>query len=166
MRSKEENLILSVRYEIDKFSNDWNHCDCSANYLAQLISSSNTNDPTKQSIMLSTVINEILEVIYNLKETGRHVIINIHNNNNEITIDFCLSLSKNNHKLFDDFFKNNDMKNMKNMKNSYSSELNNIMNNKQIHPFICLYEIVADYEVNLSFSNEVNKNTIRVKLVV
>ena len=160
MATPEEKLLLSVSYEMEKFSNDWRHCDYSASYLAQLISSRAT-DPTKQSIMLSTVINELLEVIYHLKEKTRSLMIEIKDSGSDIIIDFCLSMSEKNQLLFNSFFSCNDAEQLKKV---YLSELKRVVNNEEAHRFIGLYEIIADYDVQLSYQKKPEINILRMKL--
>jgi hypothetical protein len=156
----EEKLLLSVSYEMEKFSSDWRHCDYSASYLAQLISS-RASDPTNQSIMLSTVINELLEVIYHLKEKSKSLMIEIKDSGSDIIIDFCLSMSETNQLLFTSFFNCNDTTQLKKV---YLSELKRVVNNEEAHRFIGLYEIIADYDVQLSYQKKSELDVLRMKL--
>lgn len=56
-------LIVSAQFSVQTFTRRWTHCSQLANFLARFISA-NELDPERQSTMLSTFFNEVLEVVY------------------------------------------------------------------------------------------------------
>lgn len=56
-------LLVELDLETAAFAADWNHCDQIANYLAQLVSH-DRRDSFLYANLLSTVLNELLEVVY------------------------------------------------------------------------------------------------------
>jgi hypothetical protein len=55
--------LVEIDLETASFAADWNHCDQIANYLAQLVSH-DRRDSFLYANLLSTVLNELLEVVY------------------------------------------------------------------------------------------------------
>lgn len=55
--------LVELQLETAAFAGDWNHCDHVANYLAQLVSHDRP-DSFLYANLLSTVLNELLEVIF------------------------------------------------------------------------------------------------------
>jgi hypothetical protein len=55
--------LLSIDLEAGAFAADWKHCDQVANYLARLASFART-DTFLYANLLSTVLNELLEIVY------------------------------------------------------------------------------------------------------
>lgn len=55
--------LVELDLETTSFAADWNHCDQVANYLAQLVSH-DRRDSFLYANLLSTVLNELLEVVY------------------------------------------------------------------------------------------------------
>lgn len=56
-------MIVACQFTVGGFSGRWAHCHLLANYLARYVSA-NEGDPERQATLLSTFINELLEVIY------------------------------------------------------------------------------------------------------
>lgn len=78
-------LIVKASFTSSGFARQWAHCHLLANYLARY-ASANEGDPERHATMLSTFINELLEVIYRnhasdgeiefvFRKKGRHVLI-------------------------------------------------------------------------------------------
>lgn len=162
MSASEEKLLVSVNYKLDKFTQDWRHCDSSANYLAQLVSSSST-DPTKMFIMLSTVINELLEVIYYMHNDDNHLRIDVKKLDENLIVDFGLTLAEQQLQMFDGFF--NKLANEQ-AKEIYLSEMNHLQNGKEVHPFIGLFEIIADYKVLLALRKNTHESVLRMTMSI
>jgi hypothetical protein len=162
MTASEEKLLVSVNYNLDKFTQDWQHCGYSANYLAQLVSGCST-DPTKMFIMLSTVINELLEVIYYMQDNNNQLKIDIKQFNENLIVDFSLILTEEQHQMFDIFFKQIANKEAEKV---YLSEMNRLKNGEDAHPFIGLFEIIADYNVQLVLKIQPQINVLRMTLSI
>jgi len=162
MALSEEKLLVSVNYKLDKFTQDWRHCGFSANYLAQLVSSCST-DPTKIFIMLSTVINELLEVLYHIQEDSNHLKIDVKILNKNLIVDFGLILAKEQQLMFDGFFKKIANEQVEKI---YLSEMNRLQKGEDVHPFIGLFEIMADYNVQLAQRTLSKKNVLTMTLSI
>mgnify|MGYP000149103894 CR=1 FL=1 len=160
MAVSEEKILVSVNYKLDKFTQDWRHCGFSANYLAQLVSSCST-DPTKFFITLSTVINELLEVIYYIQDDTNHLKIDVKILNNNLIIDFVLILAEEQQQIFDEFFKKIANESAEKI---YLSEMKRLQKGEDAHPFIGLFEIMADYNVQLVQRTVLNKNVLTMTL--
>lgn len=64
-------MIITAQFSVSSFAKRWNHCNQLANYLARF-ASANEPDPERQSTLLSTFFNEVLEVLYrNQAGTGQ-----------------------------------------------------------------------------------------------
>jgi hypothetical protein len=55
--------LVALTLEPRAFALDWGHCDQVANYLAQLVSHDRT-DSFQYANLLSTVLNEVLEIVF------------------------------------------------------------------------------------------------------
>jgi len=56
-------MIITAQFSALSFAKRWNHCNQLANYLARFVSA-NEPDPERQSTLLSTFFNEVLEILY------------------------------------------------------------------------------------------------------
>jgi hypothetical protein len=56
-------LIVSAQFSVSGFAKRWVHCNQLANYFARF-ASANAPDPERQSTLLSTFFNEVLEVLF------------------------------------------------------------------------------------------------------
>lgn len=56
-------MIITAQFSVSSFAKRWNHCNQLANYLARF-ASANEPDPERQTTLLSTFFNEVLEVLY------------------------------------------------------------------------------------------------------
>src|SRR3954466_14911830 len=56
-------MIITAQFSVKSFAKRWNHCNQLANYLARFVSA-NEPDPERQSTLLSTFFNEVLEILY------------------------------------------------------------------------------------------------------
>src|SRR5262245_46811733 len=56
-------MIITAQFSVQSFAKRWNHCNQLANYLARFVSA-NEPDPERQSTLLSTFFNEVLEILY------------------------------------------------------------------------------------------------------
>jgi hypothetical protein len=56
-------MIVAARFTAGGFAQQWAHCHLLANFLARYVSA-NEGDPERHATLLSTFINELLEVIY------------------------------------------------------------------------------------------------------
>ncbi len=87
LASSRYRMIMAVRFTVGGFTRQWGHCHLVANYLARYVSA-NEGDPERHATLISTFINEVLEVVYrNHAEEGqielifrkkvRHVILQL-----------------------------------------------------------------------------------------
>lgn len=56
-------MIVSAQFSVSGFAKRWVHCNQLANYFARF-ASANAADPERQSTLLSTFFNEVLEVLF------------------------------------------------------------------------------------------------------
>ncbi|WP_235879892.1 hypothetical protein [Polyangium aurulentum] len=56
-------MIVSARFSVSGFARQWAHCHLLANYLGRYVSA-NEGDPERHATMLSTFVNELLEIVY------------------------------------------------------------------------------------------------------
>jgi hypothetical protein len=87
LASSRYRMIMSARFTVGGFARQWGHCHLLANYLARYVSA-NEGDPERHATLLSTFINELLEVVYRnhaqegqidliFRKKGRHVILQL-----------------------------------------------------------------------------------------
>jgi hypothetical protein len=55
--------LLHLEMEMATFSADWQHCDQVSNYVARMVSH-NRSDPIRHSNLLSSILNELLELLF------------------------------------------------------------------------------------------------------
>lgn len=65
-------MIITAQFSVSHFAKRWNHCNQLANYLARFVSA-NEPDPERQSTLLSTFFNEVLEILYRNQSGDGHV---------------------------------------------------------------------------------------------
>ena len=56
-------MIMAARFSAGGFVRQWGHCHLLANYIARYVSA-NEGDPERHATLLSTFINELLEVVF------------------------------------------------------------------------------------------------------
>ena len=64
-------MIITAQFSVSGFAKRWNHCNQLANYLARFVSASEP-DPERQSTLLSTFFNEVLEILYRNQSGDGH----------------------------------------------------------------------------------------------
>lgn len=62
-------MVLSAQFSVSGFTKRWTHCNQLANFLARYASAGEP-DPERQATLLSTFINEVLEVLYRNHHSG------------------------------------------------------------------------------------------------
>ena len=87
LASSRYRMIMAARFTVGGFAREWAHCHLLANFLGRYVSA-NEGDPERTATLLSTFINELLEVIYRnhapegqleliFRKKGRHVILQV-----------------------------------------------------------------------------------------
>jgi hypothetical protein len=62
-------MVISAQFSASGFTKKWTHCNQLANFLARYASAGEP-DPERQATLLSTFINEVLEVLYRHHHSG------------------------------------------------------------------------------------------------
>jgi hypothetical protein len=87
LASSRYRMIMAARFTAGGFARQWGNCHLLANYLARYVSA-NEGDPERHATLLSTFINEVLEVVFRnhahegqielvFRKKGRHVILQL-----------------------------------------------------------------------------------------
>jgi len=63
-------MVISANFSAAGFTKRWTHCNQLANFLARYVSAGEP-DPERQATLLSTFINEVLEIFYRRHHNGR-----------------------------------------------------------------------------------------------
>jgi hypothetical protein len=63
-------MVISAQFSASCFAKHWSHCNQLANYIARYASAGEP-DPERQSTLLSTFFNEVLEVLYRNHRNGQ-----------------------------------------------------------------------------------------------
>jgi len=63
LASSRYRMIMAARFSVGGFARQWGHCHLLANFLARYVSA-NEGDPERHATLLSTFINELLEVVF------------------------------------------------------------------------------------------------------
>ena len=85
LASNRYRMIMSATFTVNSFARQWTHCHLVANYLARFVSS-NEGDPERHATLMSTFVNELLEVLFHnhaedgeigiiFRRRGRHVVL-------------------------------------------------------------------------------------------
>ncbi len=74
--SAQARSLIEVDLEIGAFVASWNHCDQTANYLARTVSFERT-DSFLYSNLFSTVLNELLEIVFYQHKPGGRLLCTI-----------------------------------------------------------------------------------------
>jgi hypothetical protein len=87
LASNRYRMIMAAKFTVNGFARQWSHCHLVANYLARFVSA-NEGDPERHATLLSTFVNELLEVIFRnhaddgeidviFRKRGRHVVLQL-----------------------------------------------------------------------------------------
>jgi hypothetical protein len=63
LASNRYRMIMAAKFTVNSFARQWSHCHLVANYLARYVSA-NEGDPERHATLLSTFVNELLEVVF------------------------------------------------------------------------------------------------------
>jgi len=75
LASNRYRMIMAAKFSGNGFARQWSHCHLVANYLARYVSA-NEGDPERHATLLSTFVNELLEVVFrNHAEDGEIEVI-------------------------------------------------------------------------------------------
>jgi hypothetical protein len=87
LASNRYRMIMAAKFTVNGFARQWSHCHLVANYLARFVSA-NEGDPERNATLLSTFVNELLEVVFRnhadegeieiiFRKRGRHVVLQL-----------------------------------------------------------------------------------------
>lgn len=93
-------MIISARFSVTGFANDWRHCHQMANYLARF-ASANEGDPERHATLLSTFFNEVLEVLFRHHASEGQIAISFQRRNGRILLKAVVPVDEQN----EDFYK-------------------------------------------------------------
>lgn len=85
LASNRYRMIVAAKFSVHSFAQQWRHCHLVANYLARFVSA-NEGDPERYATLVSTFVNELLEVVFRnhaaageidiiFRKRGRHVVL-------------------------------------------------------------------------------------------
>ena len=75
LASNRYRMIMAAKFTVNSFARQWSQCHLVANYLSRFVSA-NESDPERHATLLSTFVNELLEVVFrNHAEDGEIDII-------------------------------------------------------------------------------------------
>lgn len=85
LASNRYRMIMAAKFTANSFARQWSQCHLVANFLARYVSA-NEGDPERHALLLSTFVNELLEVVFRnhaeegeidviFRKRGRHVIL-------------------------------------------------------------------------------------------
>ena len=87
LASNRYRMIMAAKFTVGGFARQWGHCHLLANFLARYVSA-NEGDPERHTTLLSTFVNELLEVVFRnhsedgeieliFRKRGRHVVFQL-----------------------------------------------------------------------------------------
>lgn len=87
LASNRYRMIMAAKFTVNGFARQWSHCHLVANYLSRFVSA-NEGDPERHATLLSTFVNEVLEVVFRnhsgdgeieviFRKRGRHVVLQL-----------------------------------------------------------------------------------------
>lgn len=85
LASNRYRMIMAAKFTVNGFARQWSHCHIVANFLARFVSA-NEGDPERHALLLSTFVNELLELIFRnhagegeidliFRKRGRHIVL-------------------------------------------------------------------------------------------
>lgn len=137
--------LIMATLALDTFGNDWRHCDQTSNYLAQFVSM-DRRDPSIFSNRLSTILNEILEFIYNNNSGDGVTVISIGRNESDLCLEFTIPVDEANRRQYDDAL---DPLAHEDSRVLYQREIERLYTGP-LHPAMGLWELAADYEIRFA----------------
>lgn len=63
LASNRYRMIMAAKFTVNSFARQWSQCHLVANFLARYVSA-NEGDPERHALLLSTFVNELLEVVF------------------------------------------------------------------------------------------------------
>ena len=150
--------LIKATLALDAFSSDWKHCDQTANYLAQFVSADRP-DPSVFSNLLSTVLNEILEVIYGHHPGMGSALVAIGTVRQEIHIEITLPVDDTTRRFYAEAL---DPLKTEDPAVLYQRELERLYSGPP-HPAMGLYELAADYGAKIE-KKEIDSSTLAISV--
>jgi hypothetical protein len=97
-------MIITAQFSVSTFAKRWNHCNQLANYLARFVSA-NEPDPERQSTLLSTFFNEVLEILYRSQAGDGHFKLTFQKNGKRIVVRAEVPVNEQSRKFYTDAIK-------------------------------------------------------------
>lgn len=87
LASNRYRMIMAAKFTVNGFVRQWSHCHLVANFLSRYVSA-NEGDPERHATLMSTFVNELLEVVFRnhagegeidviFRKRGRHLVLQI-----------------------------------------------------------------------------------------
>jgi hypothetical protein len=150
--------LIKATLALDAFSSDWKHCDQTANYLAQFVSADRP-DPSVFSNLLSTVLNEILEVVYGHHPGVGAALVAISALGQEIHIELTLPVDEATRQFYAEALEPLSREDPMTL---YQRELERLYSGPP-HPAMGLYELAADYGAKVE-KKEADPSTLMISV--
>lgn len=157
--ANEEDLLCRLSVSAESFSKDWAHCDQLSNYLSRIVSFDKP-DSFIFSNLLSTVLNEILEVLFFNHSNNKSIVWSLYQQGentvivSDIPVDSQIAL----------FYSTA----ASNIENGDPSEMYRSEMSKEggISRAIGLYELAADYGAKISIREQPEHHMLRLYVSV
>ncbi len=135
---KSDERPLNGRYRLDHFRNSWRHCHLTSNYFATL----GQKQPQNLSAyyLCSTVINELLELVYNQCDDVTRFELDLKVHDNQFSVSLITPNDTHLGDLFSEFQSRLDQQSAD---QAYLSELQQ----ETTHPVLGLLQLAADHQV-------------------
>ncbi len=137
--------MIDSNFCLTTFVKNWKHCDQTSNYLAQLVNFSKNQYHTR---LVSTILNEILEVIFHYSEVKGRLTIKITHRDANIKIECKIPVNQQSQQFYQQTF--DKITRATNDSVLYFRELERGFDG-YLDPAIGLYEVMADYGVKISY---------------
>ena len=159
VKLEEKDCLCSVKIATDGFAADWDHCDQLSNYVSHVVSFDKP-DAFAFSNLLSTVVNEILEVIYKNHGSGDPITLTLYQVGRD-TVIVCEVTVNDDARTF--YLKAADNLQSGDVESRYRES---IMGNEEIPQEIGFFELAADYGAHIDIEDIPEKNRVRLTVRV
>ena len=138
--------VCGVSLDLDGFKADWRHCDLVSNYIARA-ASFNRPDSFSYSNLLSTVVNELLEIVFRRHGPGETLRLDILENPPETVVELAFPVDEATRDLLMEIIR---MIEEEDPQSLYLAELTREGANPS---YIGFYELAANYKAKITIQD-------------
>jgi hypothetical protein len=158
LASNRYRMIMAATFTVNSFARQWTHCHLVANYLARFVSA-NEGDPERHATLMSTFVNELLEVVFRNHAEGGEIDVIFRKRGRHVVLQFTIPVAER-HRIFYRMAVN--LINQPDLKSWFRARLREPAEGEDT--MLGLVELVAVYACTLTLTEPAESNRVSLFL--